>query len=222
MALLACLIDRASSRTGATLDPQCVKFQSVVAPDGLILDMFGRIEGLRHDCYLLAKSNLINCMREKHLEWRNPEFCLFADKGYFITPEIQTPFKGPGQRTPEQIQFSKYMSRIRLAVKYGFGKISQQFAMGNYSRNQNIYWQQVSRCYPVSMILTNCLTCLYGLVLVQDRFRIKDFQHAFALPRQWTFPEQCLFSSCRFCCLLSGHILRGSGFSWSMHLVYLL
>jgi nuclease HARBI1 len=35
-----------------------LKFQSVVTPDGLIVDLFGPIEGSRHDSFMLGQSNL--------------------------------------------------------------------------------------------------------------------------------------------------------------------
>jgi hypothetical protein len=35
-----------------------VKFQSIVTPDGLIIDLHGPIEGSRHDAFLFIKSQL--------------------------------------------------------------------------------------------------------------------------------------------------------------------
>ena len=36
------------------------KYQSVIAPNGLIANFYGPLEGSRHDSYLLAKSGLLN------------------------------------------------------------------------------------------------------------------------------------------------------------------
>ena len=37
-----------------------IKFQSVVTPNGLIANLFGAIEGKRHDSAMLAESGLLN------------------------------------------------------------------------------------------------------------------------------------------------------------------
>ena len=37
-----------------------IKFQSVVAPNGLIANLYGPVEGKRHDSRMLAESGLLN------------------------------------------------------------------------------------------------------------------------------------------------------------------
>jgi nuclease HARBI1 len=41
-----------------------IKFQSVVPPDGLIVDLFGPMVGSRHDSFMLGESNLLNKLRD--------------------------------------------------------------------------------------------------------------------------------------------------------------
>ena len=38
----------------------CIKFQSVVAPNGLIANLFGPVEGKRHESGILVHSSLLN------------------------------------------------------------------------------------------------------------------------------------------------------------------
>jgi hypothetical protein len=43
----------------------CVKFQSLITPDGLFAQLYGPIEGRRHDLFLLHSSNLIDDMNRE-------------------------------------------------------------------------------------------------------------------------------------------------------------
>ena len=42
-----------------------LKFQSVAAPNGMIANLFGPVEGRRHDSALLAMSGLLNQLQER-------------------------------------------------------------------------------------------------------------------------------------------------------------
>ena len=41
-----------------------IKFQSVVAPNGVIANLFGPVEGKRHDSGMLADSGLLNQLQQ--------------------------------------------------------------------------------------------------------------------------------------------------------------
>lgn len=71
-----------------------IKFQSVVAPNGLIANLYGPDEGRQHDSGMLADSGLLPQLQ---LHSRSPlgnSLCIFGDQGYPLRPQPQTPFRG--------------------------------------------------------------------------------------------------------------------------------
>ena len=63
-----------------------IKFQSVVAPNGLIANLCGPVEGRRHDSGMLADSGLLPQLQ---LHSRSPSgnpLCIYGDLGYPLQP----------------------------------------------------------------------------------------------------------------------------------------
>ncbi len=61
-----------------------------------------------------------------------------------------------------QQQFNKSMSSVRVAVEWLFGEIATYFAFNDFKKNSKIGLQSVSKIYPVSCLIFNAKTCLYG------------------------------------------------------------
>ena len=135
-------------------------FQSVQAPNGLIAHMFGPIEGRRHDAFMLGVSGL----SEKLQRFQRPNgepFVIYGDPAYGITQNIMAPFRG-AQLTHDEKEFNKKISKVRVSVEWGFGKIIQNFAFLDFKKNLKVLLQPVGKYYLVASVLTNCHTCLYG------------------------------------------------------------
>ena len=58
------------------------KFQAVAAPNGLIANLFGPVEGRRHDSALLAMSGLLNQLEERSFSPNGNALCLYGDPAY--------------------------------------------------------------------------------------------------------------------------------------------
>ena len=54
-----------------------LKFQSVVAPNGLIANLFGPVEGRKHDSGMLADSNLLNLLGQQALIYISTPYFYF-------------------------------------------------------------------------------------------------------------------------------------------------
>ena len=54
------------------------------------------------------------------------------------------------------------MSKLRVSVKWGFGKTCQLFAFLDFKKNLKILLQPIGKYYLVAAVLANCHTCLYG------------------------------------------------------------
>lgn len=133
-----------------------LKYQIVTLPNGLIWDIFGPIEGRRHDSYLLAESGLLT-----KLNALPNGYCLFGDAGYPITPRLITPFSR-NALNPEQVNFNTVMSRSRQCVEWTFSKIVTNFAFLDFRKNQKVLLQPVGKYYRVGTLLTNLHTCMYS------------------------------------------------------------
>ena len=71
-----------------------IKFQSVVAPNGMIVNLYGPMEGRRHDCALLYASGLLQELQlHSHCPNEN-SLCIYGDPAYPIRPQLLGPFRG--------------------------------------------------------------------------------------------------------------------------------
>lgn len=138
----------------------CLKFQSVVAPNGLIAHMFGPIEGRRHDAFMLGVSGLTDKLSRFQTPTGEP-YVVYGDPAYGLARNIIGPFRG-AHITDDEQAFNTEMSKVRTCVEWGFGKICQNFAYLDFKKNLKVLLQPVGKYYLVASILINCHTCLYG------------------------------------------------------------
>lgn len=89
------------------------------------------------------------------------KYTVYGDPAYPMSELILKPYCNRIM-TPEQVSFNKAMNSVRQAVEWGFGKVIIEFAFLDFKKNQKIFLQNVSQMYKISVILTNCHTCLYG------------------------------------------------------------
>lgn len=138
-----------------------IKFQSITTPSGMIANLYGPIEGCRHDSGILRMSGVLNQL-EQHMTGRDGSiYSLYGDQAYPLSQFLIPPFKGAAI-PPDQSLFNKRMSALRISVEWTFGKLLSQFAFVDYRKNQKLYLQPVGKYYVVAAILTNCHSCLYG------------------------------------------------------------
>ena len=111
--------------------------------------MFGPIEGKRHDAFMLGVSGLSNKLNR--LQEPNEEpYVIHGDPAY------------GAQINDDQQEFNSKMSKLRVCVEWGFGKICQLFAFFDFKKNLKILLQPIGKHFLVATLLTNCHTCLYG------------------------------------------------------------
>ena len=73
-----------------------IKFQSIVTPNGLISNLFGPIEGKRHDSAMLAESRLLQDLQMHSVAPDGKVLCIYGDPAYPVRTQSQAPFRGPG------------------------------------------------------------------------------------------------------------------------------
>ena len=138
-----------------------LKFQSVVAPDGMITNMYGPVEGKRHDSGMLADSGLLNMLQQHSFDTNGNPLCIYGDPAYPLRVHLQAGFRG-ANLSAQQKEWNKSMSQVRVSVEWIFGDILNFFKFLDFKKNFKIGLSAVGKIYIVCALLSNARNCLYG------------------------------------------------------------
>jgi hypothetical protein len=138
----------------------CLKFQAVAAPDGLLLSLHGPMEGRRHDMTMYTESG-IDAMLASSLFIQNQQYYLYGDSAYALRPYLQLAFRG-AEVSPEQHEFNVSMNTARTAVEWMFKDIKQYFTHVAFARKMQLRTNVPGKWYHVAAILWNFRVCIYG------------------------------------------------------------
>lgn len=136
-----------------------LKYQGVMAPDGIIIALHGPFAGCRHDAYLWHKSELQELLADVAVVEDVPHY-LYGDPAYPVSAHLQRPFKG--HLTAAQQLFNKRMSAVRISVEWGFGKVVNLFRYVDYKAGIKVSLTSPGLAYKVAVVLANAHTCLEG------------------------------------------------------------
>ncbi|KAG5874912.1 hypothetical protein JTB14_028482 [Gonioctena quinquepunctata] len=119
----------------------CMKYQSLLCPDGISVSLLGAIPGRRHDAFIFGQSGLYNQLDE-NTRFEDGDFVIYGDQAYGIRELLLCPY--PGQALNEaQQNFNLTMSRVRPAVEWGFQKILTESAFLDFKKNQKLLLQDI-------------------------------------------------------------------------------
>ena len=138
-----------------------IKFQAVVAPNGMVANLFGPIEGRRHDAALLANSGLLQSLQQHSVAPNGDVLCIYGDPAYPLRQQLQRPFGG-ANITPVQRHYNQAMSSVRVSVEWVFGDVINYFKFLDFKKNLKIQLSAVGKMYIVCSLLQNARSCLYG------------------------------------------------------------
>ena len=138
----------------------CVKFQAVSTPDGLILHIFGPVEGRRHDMSLYRESNIDSLLQDS-MNINGIQYCLYGDPAYFLRPYLQVGYQG-SSFTADQTVFNASMSKVRIAVEWAFRDVKMYFTHVDFPRKLRMGITPGGLLYICTVILWNFRVCLYG------------------------------------------------------------
>ena len=97
-----------------------IKFQSVVATNGLIANLFGPVDGKRHDSGMLADSSLPKQLQQHSFYTGGRPLCFYGDPAYPLRVHLQSRFRGANITREEELSNSK-MSSVRQTVRWIVG-----------------------------------------------------------------------------------------------------
>lgn len=142
-------------------------WQGLMAPVGIIIQLFGPCLGSANDSYMINASRLIDI-----LEGDFPNHYVYADLGYGLSPKIQHGFSN-ATATADQSLYNRLWSRVRIAVEWGFGSVKETLKTIDQSRSQKPLEQGIAVWYMVAVILRNCIVCLRGQDEVSLHFGLR-------------------------------------------------
>jgi hypothetical protein len=138
----------------------CLKYHVIISPDGMIIHLFGPIEGRRHDETCFKQSGVLDILKKHFWTPTREPLVVYGDPAYTVSTHVCTPYKGAALTEAEQL-FNTRMSRIREPVEWVFKEIGEQFGFLNFAKNQKLLLQPVGLFYLVAVLLCNCHTTLH-------------------------------------------------------------
>ena len=138
-----------------------IKFQSVATPNGMIANLYGPVEGKRHDSAMLHMSGLLGELQNRAVNQNGDVLCIYGDPAYPLRPQLQAPFSKNGI-TDAKKKYNSAMSSVRVSVEWVFKEIINYFKFLDFKKNLKLELSAVGKTYLVCALLTNARTCLYG------------------------------------------------------------
>lgn len=124
------------------------KFQGVVAPNGLFLQMWGPVSIRVHDSPLVLSSRL-NQKLARLSDYSGVTIKAHGDSAY--------------PRRSHLIKHASYsMAQKRIVNEWAFGKMQQHFSVTDFEANLKVFLNRPARTYIVCTLLCNMHSCCYG------------------------------------------------------------
>ncbi|KAF0729938.1 hypothetical protein Ae201684P_014315 [Aphanomyces euteiches] len=132
-----------------------LKFQTLVTPDGIIVHVFGPVEGRRHDLTILRRSKLETALKN---DQRFRGYIIFGDPAYGRSEQFASPFSG-SRINAAQHEVNKSMSRVRVSIEWSYSQIIRYWSHLENRHKMCIGKSPISKIYKIAILLTNCVTC---------------------------------------------------------------
>ena len=138
-----------------------IKFQSVAALSVVIANLFGQVEGRRHDSGMLARSGLQQMVMRYSISREGSILCIYGDPAYPLRPQLQTPFWS-AQINPLENEWNKVGSSVRVSVEWVFGDVTSYHKFLDFCKNKKIQLSAVGKMYIVCALLQHVRLYFYG------------------------------------------------------------
>ena len=123
-----------------------LKFQSVVAPNGLIANLNVPVKGTRHDSEILAESSLLPLLLQHCHRANGSPLCIYGVPAYLLRAHLQRLFED-NHLSQYQKDFNKSMKTVNVSVEWVFKEIMSYFAFMDFKEKQKIQLSAVGKMY---------------------------------------------------------------------------
>jgi hypothetical protein len=140
-----------------------MQFLGVVTPDGLLSCFQGPYEGSRGD-WAMWKEGMQDVVVENAYDEEGDRVYLYGDAAFYLEDGVIGAYRRRRgiPLSEEESVFNAYMAKQRMAVEWGFGKITQYFQFCNLKVNLKYGLSPIAPYYFSSALLANCHTCYNG------------------------------------------------------------
>ena len=135
----------------------CLNFQTITVPDGIVLHLFGPLEGRRHDSTLYRSSGIDQDLEEM-LMIDGGQHCIHGDPAFLYRPWAQVGFKGPNLDEGKK-NFNRSMSKARICAERAYKDIKLHFAFIDFSRKKKALESPISLLCIFAALLINFEIC---------------------------------------------------------------
>jgi hypothetical protein len=125
-----------------------LKFQTVVMANGMDFEVWGPTSVRHNDNYTLAKSNIIEKLRQCQLG-NQFQYKIFGDSAYFDNPYLAT---GGGRG----------MASVRETVEWEYKDVKTYWKYCDYRHCLKMKRQPLAKIFFVALLLRNAHCCFYG------------------------------------------------------------
>ena len=115
----------------------CLRFQSLLLPNGLIGHMSSPLEGRRHDAILLWESDILGQLQQLYRHDRRP-FTVYGNPAFRAQKHLISPIKRH-ILTDQERGFNTSMSVVWECVEWGSTILFQIFAFVDFRRNLEVF-----------------------------------------------------------------------------------
>ena len=67
-----------------------IKFQAIATPNGLVANLYGPVEGRRHNSGMLADSAILPLLQQYSINQNGNQLCIYGDLAYPLRAQLQT------------------------------------------------------------------------------------------------------------------------------------
>jgi len=139
----------------------CLKYQAIIAPDGIISHLYGPVEGRIHDSAVWTESGMSDILNAHAYTPDGSPLQVYGDPAYGINEHLISPFGG-AFNTHNEREWNKSMSRVRIVVEWCFKEVLQLFSALDFTRTQRSLVSAIGLLYSVSVLLYNAHVCLHN------------------------------------------------------------
>ena len=138
------------------------KQQALLSPSGMVVHMYGPVDGRRHDAFMLADSGLLPQLAG--LSIGGIDYLVYADSAYPVTRNLICPFaRAAAPPGSVAARVNEEMAVARTATsEWWYGIVTNTFQTLDFARWQRQWLTTPALQYFVATLLVNCRTCLDG------------------------------------------------------------